>query len=301
MGSYVDHYYEVDKYPQEGDFTHTKFIKYAAGGCPLNVATVVSAKGIDVKALDMLGKSEDTTSFILEELQKYNVDTSNIQIKENVTNGKVLLFLSNDNRTMFLLDPTRPYYVIDDKLQDLLNNAEYIYSLMHMINRSFENIEPLLEAKRHGSKILLDGSSLYDDPSRLNILYSLCDGLFINETSYKRLKEASKDDPKKLLFDKGGEFIVVTNGSKGSTLYLKDKEIYKPSVSNLEVIDSTGAGDSFAGGFISSLMNGYDYELALSYATVNGAYACTEFSGQSGAVSFDILDKFAKEHNYDLR
>jgi len=182
----------------------------------------------------------------------------------------------------------------------LLNNATYIYSLMHILNRSFENIDSLLEAKRNGARIILDGSSKYDDPTRVKILYSLCDGLFINDTDYERLKAHSEDDPKKLIFEKGGEFVIITHGSKGSVLYLKDKEIKRDSMKNIEVIDSTGAGDAFAGAFIGSLLAGFDYDKALYYATINGAYACTVFGASTTGASFEKLDEFAKEHDYDL-
>lgn len=300
MGSYVDHYYKTNTFPEEGDFTHAQFICRSAGGCPLNVAAIAAAKGIEVKALDMLGQDEDTTSFLMNEMKRLHIDTSHIQIAKDVSNGKVLIFITGDKRTMFLLDPKRPYYEVDEKMQDLLNGAEYIYTLMHMINRSFSSIDPLLEAKRNGAKIILDGSSLYDDLSRTKILYALCDGLFINEKSYKRLTEASEKDPREIFFENGGEFIVVTEGSRGSTLYLKDREIFKPSLSNLEVLDSTGAGDAFAGCFIAALMTGHSYEKALSLATVNGAYACTVFGGLGGVADFDTLFAFAKEHDYEL-
>ena len=300
MGSYVDYSYESDTYPAEGDFSHARLLGISAGGCPLNVGAICASKGKKVVALDMLGKDDESTDFLMSEIKRLNYDTENIQIRENVTNGKVLIILTGEKRTMFIVDPKRPYYEVDDRMQKLLNNATYIYSLMHMINRSFENIDPLLEAKRHGARIILDGSSKYDDPSRVRILYSLCDGLFINETDYERLSRVSEKDPAELILSNGGEFVVVTNGEKGSTLHLKDRTIYKPSLSNLEVLDSTGAGDAFAGCFIASLLSGYDYEKALALATVNGAYACTVFGGLGGVASFEQLIDFAKEKNYAI-
>ena len=300
LGSSVDYFYESDTYPEEGDFSHARSLGISAGGCPLNVGAVCASKDNKVMALDMLGKDDDTTDFLLSEMKRLGYDIENVQIKEDVTNGKVLIILTGDKRTMFVIDPKRPAYIVDEKMQGLLNNATYIYSLMHMINRSFENIDPLLEAKRHGAKVILDGSSKYDDPSRVKILYSLCDGLFINETDYERLSAVSQKDPVEIILSNGGEFVVITNGSKGSTLYLKDRKIFKPSLSNLDVLDSTGAGDAFAGCFIASLLSGYDYEKALSLATLNGAYACTVFGGLGGVSSFEQLLTFGKEHNYEL-
>ncbi|MBQ5804757.1 MAG: carbohydrate kinase family protein [Erysipelotrichaceae bacterium] len=300
LGSYVDTLYESDSYPKEGDFSHARFISWSAGGCPFNVSAVVAAKGCKVRVVDMLGKDEDTTPFLLNEMDRLHMDYESVQIKEGVTNGRVLIILTGDKRTMFIIDPLRPYYEVDRKMQELLDNAAYIYSLMHMINRSFKDIGPLLEAKRHGARIVLDGSSKYDDPSRVKILYDLADGLFINETDYERLSEHSPKDPKEIIFDNGGEFVVITRGSRGSNLYLKDRNIYMPAMDKLDVLDSTGAGDAFAGCFLACLMKGMDYEKALAMATVNGAYACTVIGGLGGVASFEELEAFAKEHGYDL-
>ena len=296
----MDTLYESDSYPKEGDFSHARFISWSAGGCPFNVSAVVAAKGCKVRVVDMLGKDEDTTPFLLQEMDRLHMDYESVQIKEGVTNGRVLIILTGDKRTMFIIDPLRPYYEVDRKMQELLDNAAYIYSLMHMINRSFKDIGPLLEAKRHGARIVLDGSSKYDDPSRVKILYDLADGLFINETDYERLSEHSPKDPKEIIFDNGGEFVVITRGSRGSDLYLKDRNIYMPAMDKLDVLDSTGAGDAFAGCFLACLMKGMDYEKALAMATVNGAYACTVIGGLGGVASFEELEAFAKEHGYDL-
>lgn len=300
LGSSTDYFYEADSYPVEGDFSHGRYMGSYAGGCPLNVAAVCASKRVKVKALDMLGKDDDSTSFILDELKRFNVDTDSIQIEKGVSNGKVVIIITGEKRTMFVIDPVRPPYIVDDDMQKLLNDSAYIYSLLHMINRSFSSIEPLLEAKKHGARIVIDGSSKYDDPSRVKMLYAIADGMFINETDYQRLTEHSDGDPREIILGNSGEFIVVTKGSDGSVLYLKDREIYADSLKNLNVIDSTGAGDAFAGCFIASLLSGYDYEKALRMATVNGAYACTVFGGQGGVATMEELERFAREHDYEI-
>ena len=300
LGSSVDEFYEADSWPVLGDFTHARHVFTSAGGCPLNVGAVCASKDEEVRALDMLGKDEESTSFLLKELERLHVDTKNIQIKEKVRNGKVVIILNGDQRTMFVVDPIRPVYEVDEKMQELLNGSMYIYSLMHMIERSFSSIEPLLTAKKNGARIVLDGSSKYDDPSRVKILYSLADGLFINEKDYERLKAHSQREPKDIILDNGGAFVIVTKGSAGSTLYLKERTVFRESLRGLDVLDSTGAGDAFAGCFLACLMKGMSYEDALSMATVNGAYACTVFGGLGGIASFEQLQAFAKEHNYDL-
>ena len=299
-GSCLDRFYESDSYPSEGDFSHARYLNFAVGGCPLNMAAVCAGKGIEVKMLDMLKKDESSSDIMISEMRRYGIDTSPIQFREDVTNSEVIIILHGKKRTMFVVDPQRPPYQVDEQLQQLLNNAAYIYSLLHIINRSFADPEPLLKARKQGSKIIIDGSSFYEDASRIALLYSLCDGLFINRDSYARLQEHSPADPREIIFKNGGEFIIVTDGENGSTLYLKDQTIHKAALKNIDVIDSTGAGDSFAAAFLSALIKGYDYDKALSLATLNGAYACTVFGGQGGVCDFESLIGFGKEHAYEI-
>ncbi|MDO4197731.1 MAG: carbohydrate kinase family protein [Erysipelotrichaceae bacterium] len=300
LGSSVDYFYEAESYPIEGDFSHARYTGSSAGGCPFNAGAVAASKKISVKALDMLGKDDESTAFLISEARRLNMDCENIIIREKVSNGKVIIINTGDKRTMFVVDPIRPHYEVDEKMQDLLNSSKYAYSLLHIINRSFSSIEPLLEAKRHGSRIIIDGTSKYDDPIRVKMLYDLADGLFINKTDYQRLKKHSSEDPKTILFNNNAEFICVTDGSNGTHLYTKDKEYYAESVKNINVKDSTGAGDSFAGTFLACLIKGFEYERALRYASISGAYACTVLGGLGGVASFEALENFAKEHNYDL-
>ena len=300
LGSSVDYYLDSDTYPEEGDFSHSRYCGSYAGGCPLNVGAVCASKHLPVKALDLLGSKDPTTPFLLSKMQEFGIDTEPIRFDETTSNGKVVIIITGDKRTMHVIDPIRPYYQVDQAMQDLMNDATYIYSLMHMINRSFDSIDYLKIAKQHGVRIILDGSSKYDDPSRARILYELADGLFINTTDYERLKQVSDGEPYEIILNHGGEFVAVTDGAKGTHLYTKNGQFFTESLSDISVIDSTGAGDAFAGCFLACLLSGYDYEKALKLASVHGAYACTVFGAQGGMASFEELLRFAKEHDYAI-
>lgn len=298
LGSSTDEFYAADSWPIEGTYTAAKSNGKAAGGPPLNMGCVCAANGGNVKGLDYLSDNDESSKFIISVLNKYGIDTTNIQYG-TATNQKVVIINTGNKRTMFVVLPERPFYTVDDKLQELLNNAKYIYSMMHYVKSSFENIEPLLEAKKHGTKIIFDACCEFDKDWEFDILYSLADGVFINKQDYTNLKNNSEKDPKEILFEKGCEFICVTDGENGTTCYTKDNQ-YKAEACLTNVVDSTGAGDSFAGTFIYSLQKGYDYQKALRLASVSGSLACTGLGGQAACHSEKELYEYAEKHNYKI-
>lgn len=298
LGSYTDEFYRATNWPIEGTYAETFDNGRRAGGPPLNMGCVCGSKGGIVRCLDYMSNKQDSTNFLISTLNSYNVNTDDILFGDAI-NGKVVIFNTGDKRTMFVVNPKRPYYEITDKLQELLNNAGYIYSLMHIINRSFKDIEPLKIARSNGAKIILDGSSAYTKDWEKNILFSLCDGLFINNEDYSNLVKQTDKDPKELLFNNGCEFICITDGVKGATCYTKNN-VYKADSIKTEVVDSTGAGDSFAGTFIYGLQKGYSYEKCLRLACAAGSFACTAVGGQAACCDIDELLEYARKNNYQI-
>ena len=298
LGSYTDEFYKATNWPVEGTYAETFDKGRRAGGPPLNMGCVCASKGGIVRSLDYLSNNQDSTDFLVSTLNSYGVNTDDILYGEAI-NGKVVIMNTGDKRTMFVVNPERPYYEITDKLQELLNHAGYIYSLMHIINRCFKNIEPLKVARSNGAKIILDGSSRYTKDWEKNILYSLCDGLFINTDDFQNLVNNSETDPKEKLFNNGCEFICITDGDKGATCYTKNNKYYAEAIKT-DVVDSTGAGDSFAGTFVYGLQQGYSYEKCLRLASAAGSYACTKIGGQAACVSIDELLAYAKNNKYDI-
>lgn len=298
LGSSTDEFYELNKWPKEGEYAESKDNGRKAGGPPLNMGCVAASKGANVKCLDLLSDKSDSSKFIVDTLNSYGIDTNYIEYGDAI-NCKVVIMNSNDKRTMFVTHPERPFYKIDEKKQELLNNASYIYSMMHIINRSFSDLKPLLMAKEKGAKVLLDASSEFTLDWERNILFTLADGVFINKEDYEHLVNNVDEDPKQILFKNGCEFICITDGANGSTLHTKDRVI-KAEACKTFVIDSTGAGDSFAGGFVYGLMKNYSLEKCLRLASVSGSYACTKLGGQGGCCKEEELYEYAKEKGYRI-
>lgn len=295
-GSDIDSFYEVEAFPNAGDVTMAKPLGDKVGGCVLNAAAISASLGSKVKVLDYLKADDEKTIWLVDELKKKKVDVSNLQYGHDVINGSCLIMQCNDEKCIFVIEPKRPFFVVNNEMQKLLDDSSIIYSLMHTLNLSFEQFDCLLEAKENGAKLIFDGASQYTNVKEALMIADLADGLFINKQSYQRLCAALGYDVRNLLEDKM-QFICVTDGANGAYCYTKDNKYYSKAM-KVEVVDSTGAGDAFAGCFLHFLNKGYDYEACLKLATVNGGYACTVVGGNSGTLTEEQLFELAENNNF---
>jgi sugar/nucleoside kinase (ribokinase family) len=93
----------------------------------------------------------------------------------------------------------------------------------------------------------------------------------------------------------GPRFVVIKRGEHGAVLFGPDVTLYVPAVLLSRVVDPTGAGDTFAGGFLGHLSRGGDMDrstlaAALAWGTVMASFAVEAFSvdGICGLARRDI-------------
>ena len=80
------------------------------------------------------------------------------------------------------------------------------------------------------------------------------------------------------MFAGGLKILLVTDGGKGAKLYLADGREFACNGYKVKAVDTTGAGDSFFGGFIAQLMEGKtSYQEMLEFACKCGAYTTTGY------------------------
>jgi sugar/nucleoside kinase (ribokinase family) len=80
------------------------------------------------------------------------------------------------------------------------------------------------------------------------------DVLLINDAEARQLSgQFSLVKASKVILSMGPKFLIVKKGEHGALLFYDDKVFFAPALPLEEVFDPTGAGDSFAGGFIGHL------------------------------------------------
>jgi adenosine kinase len=83
------------------------------------------------------------------------------------------------------------------------------------------------------------------------------------------------------------EAVVVTRGEKGASVYTHDGQIEVPAVPPRRIVDPTGVGDAYRGGFMRGLAAGAAYETCARLGSVAATYALEHLGGLSHAYTWD--------------
>ncbi|MFE4307733.1 adenosine kinase [Streptomyces sp. NPDC056891] len=131
-----------------------------------------------------------------------------------------------------------------------------------------------------------DGENPYHEPFAYgaDIVFVSAAALTDRERTMRRILERGR-----------AEVVIATAGAEGASLLTAAGLVHVPAVTPREpVVDSNGAGDAFAAGFLFGRLTGEDLDRCALYGAVAGAYACTVPATGSDAIDrARLLDEVA--------
>ncbi len=91
----------------------------------------------------------------------------------------------------------------------------------------------------------------------------------------------------------GVKNVIIKTGEKGCFAKNKQETIELPAF-NVQAVDSTGAGDNFAAGFLSSILHGKTFRESLLFASACAAICVQSVGATSGIKSREQVEEFQK-------
>lgn len=93
----------------------------------------------------------------------------------------------------------------------------------------------------------------------------------------------------------GARHVVITDGTRGAWSWVDGLARHQPAFP-VDVVDTTGAGDAFHGGYLHAYLAGEDADGCLRFASAVGALACTRLGGRAGLPNRDEVVAFLDRH-----
>lgn len=90
--------------------------------------------------------------------------------------------------------------------------------------------------------------------------------------------------------------LVITRGKDGADLYAGDDTVHIPTVPEREIVDPTGVGDSFRGGFLAGYSHGFDWKLCGEIGSLAAVYCLEQNGPQSHSYTREEFVQRFREH-----
>jgi sugar/nucleoside kinase (ribokinase family) len=216
---------------------------------------------------------EDFPSEAIQMLKNKSVDIDGLQIKK----GEKTFFWSgkyhNDMNTRDTLDTQLNVLenfdpIVPEKYQE----SEFLMlgNLMPSVQK-----QVLSQMKKRPKLVVLDTMNFWMDLFMDDLKEALkeVDVLTINDEEARQLSgEYSLVKAAKLILAMGPKYLIIKKGEHGALLFNNEEVFFAPALPLEEVFDPTGAGDSFAGGFIGYLAKTNDISFEnMKRAVINGS------------------------------
>lgn len=257
-GLIMDCYYAIDALPERGQDGFITGEKMMAGGCAVNMAVTVENLGGKAHVISGMGNdksSEDLMGY----MDEHRLSTRFIEQTEGNA-GKCLVFLEPDGERTFLTSKGAEGVFSEALSQRIKNEVPSVAGVTgyYLLNDDSERVIETLEyLHSKGTRILFDPSPLVSsiNDRHLSRILRMCDVITPNTVELEYLNNFISLSE----YTVRGKTAVVKSGSEGGSVYSPYGSFTYKSAPVSNVVDTTGAGDSFAGALLFAMM--YDIPL----------------------------------------
>src|ERR1051325_958794 len=256
---------QAPRFPQPGETISGNDLQIIPGGKGANQAVAAARQGAAVSMVGRVG-GDSFGPELINNLKRNNVDASGVQVDTVSSTGTAIIVVDSNGQNSIVLSPGGNGRVSDADLESL-SFSEYKLLLLQLEIPVEAVLSAARRAKASGVRVLLTPAPAYPLPDEL---IALPDFLLPNEGELSLLTEqpvndiASAEKAAKTLLGRGAQNVIVTLGNKGA-LIVSGKQVTHIDTYQVNVVDTTAAGDAFIGGLASALLQNKSLEEAVRY------------------------------------
>lgn len=232
----------------------------ASGGSAANTIHGLARLGLETGYIGKIGK-DDLGRIFKKDMKKSGINT--VLYQSMTDTGRVIGMISPDSeRTMATYLGAAVELSAEDISSDIFSNYDLFYIEGYLVN-NFELFSKSLRlARKMGLKTALDLASYniveqYKD-QLCDEIKTCADIVFANEEESKVLTGKEPENAVKAIAEKV-EIAIVKIGAKGSLIKRGEEEVHVPAIV-VNSVDTTGAGDIYAAGFLYGLSKNLSLE-----------------------------------------
>ncbi|WP_312473680.1 ribokinase [Neobacillus sp.] len=284
----------VNRHPLPGETIHGLSTSFFSGGKGANQAVAAVRSGARVTMAGALGGDffgNEISRLLLED----HINVNHVR-KKNTMTGTAIITIDDSGENNIVLNKGANGIFMPEDLLDI-DLSQYDAILMQN-EIPWETNAFILE--KAGA---LNTKTVFNPAPALTIkdkYFSMIDLLILNEIEASEMTNIPVKDPESAsksalrLIEKGVSEVIVTLGKQGAIYMNRKGSILKSSAYVVPTVDTTAAGDTFIGTFVSAYFN-HDVASSLKYAAAAAAIAVTIEGSQNSIPYIKQVDAFIKE------
>jgi len=263
----IDHIYQVPHFVAPGETLVSKSLDTMLGGKGANQSVAIARAGGQIKHI---GRACKNDQWVFSYLEAYGVDISNVEHVDEPS-GHAIIQLDDNGENAIVLHGGANQGFEAEQLEGILSSCDAgDYVLAQNECNAVEELISLALAK--GLKVALNPAPMTDSIRSLPL--DRLEVLIVNQGEAQALcaKQGLDDVISAMSTQLPNTCVVITLGGDGAVL-ISNGSVTKAQAAAAEVVDTTGAGDTFVGYFLAGLVDGMTDIEALKRACTAGALA----------------------------
>jgi len=222
--------------------------------------------------------------FMLDEMQKRNVDVSNVIVRAGEQTGLSVILNQGVDRAILTHPGLIPALQESDIPEALLRDARHLHVASYFLQNKLQPDLPNLFRRAHSLGLTTSLDTNYDPSEQwvgFDELLSATDIFLPNKTEAISITKVNDVESAATQLANKSKLVAIKLGSDGALACKEDLIIHSDSVS-VNVADTVGAGDSFDAGFIYGYLNNWELQRSLRLACICGALSTQRAGGTDG-------------------
>ncbi|MDD1780039.1 ribokinase [Enterovibrio sp. ZSDZ35] len=294
----ADHVLQVPSFPRPGETLHGRNYQVIPGGKGANQAVAAARLNADIGFIACVG--DDPFGINIRESFKCDgINIGGVKMQADCPTGIAMIQVSDSGENSICISAEANAKLTVDVIESELERIHHADFLLMQLETPLEGIAyAAQEAKAHNTKVILNPAPARELPESL---LACIDIITPNETEAEVLTgvkvedEVTASEAAAILHAKGIETVMITLGAKGVYVSQEGKGQIVPGF-RVDATDTTAAGDTFNGAFVTGLMEAMPLESAIKFAHAAAAISVTRFGAQTSIPTREEVEAFLKTH-----